>query len=99
MAVKFLTDKSKVSALDNDKGYLDTSTLSEAVNSALAQAKESGEFDGEDGKTPVNGTDYYTDAEKAQMISDVTDGLPKITLVGTDVNGTTHTWTLYGVAN
>lgn len=31
---------------------------------------------GDDGKTPVKGTDYYTDAEKAEMVSAVIAALP-----------------------
>lgn len=48
----------------------------EAVNAALAQAKESGEFDGEPGKTPVRGTDYYTEADKTEMVNAVLAALP-----------------------
>ena len=54
------TVPTKVSQLENDTGYLtkhqdisgklDADKLPEAVNTALAQAKESGEFDGEDGQ-------------------------------------------------
>jgi hypothetical protein len=57
------TVPTKVSQLQNDKGYLtehqdisgklDTDKLPEAVNTALAQAKESGEFDGEKGDPGV----------------------------------------------
>lgn len=32
--------------------------------------------DGIDGKTPVKGTDYYTDADKQEMVSLVLDALP-----------------------
>ena len=59
----------KVSQLENDAGYLtehqdisgklDADKLPEAINTALAQAKESGEFDGKDGYTPVKGVDYF----------------------------------------
>lgn len=45
----------------------------EAVNMALAQAKASGEFDG---KTPVKGTDYFTAADKAEMVNAVLAALP-----------------------
>lgn len=64
-----------VSAFRNDAGYLtehqdisgklDASALPSAINSALAQAKASGEFDGKDGVdgkdgyTPVKGVDYF----------------------------------------
>ena len=32
--------------------------------------------DGADGKTPVKGTDYWTAADKAAMVSDVLAALP-----------------------
>ena len=53
-----------------------------AVTTALAQAKASGDFDGqpgkdgEDGYTPVKGTDYYTEADKTEMVSAVLSALP-----------------------
>lgn len=71
----------KVGQLENDKGYLtehqdisgklDASALPTAINTALAQAKSSGEFDGEDGYTPIKGTDYFTDADIAQIVDAV----------------------------
>lgn len=55
------TVPTKVSAFENDKGYLtqhqdisgklDADKLPEAINDALAQAKENGEFDGTNGKS------------------------------------------------
>lgn len=42
--------------------------LPEAVNEALAQAKASGEFDG---KTPVKGEDYWTDADKQEIAGEI----------------------------
>ena len=45
---------------------LDADKLDSAVEYALAQAKESGVFDGVDGRTPVNGVDYNTPAELDQ---------------------------------
>lgn len=53
--------KGLVDALSNSK--LNASELPTAINTALAQAKASGEFDGKDGKTPVKGIDYF-DGEK-----------------------------------
>lgn len=32
--------------------------------------------DGKDGRTPVKGTDYYTDADKAELVSAVIAALP-----------------------
>lgn len=45
------------------------------TNNELAAAKESGEFDGEDGYTPVRGIDYWTDADKAEIKSYVNDAI------------------------
>jgi hypothetical protein len=45
------------------------SELTTAVEIALAEAKASGEFDGEDGKTPVKGTDYFTADDKTEMVN------------------------------
>lgn len=46
---------------------LDASELPTAITDALSQAKASGEFDGKNGETPVRGTDYWTDADKAEI--------------------------------
>lgn len=59
-----------ISALDT--GKLAASALPEAVEDALAQAKASGEFDGADGRTPVKGTDYYTEADREELVGDLT---------------------------
>jgi hypothetical protein len=63
----------------------------DSVAEALARAKASGAFDGEDGYTPVKdmdyfdgedgytpkkGVDYYTDAERAAMVQDVLAAIP-----------------------
>jgi hypothetical protein len=47
--------------------YLESSALTGAVNTALEQAKASGEFDGADGKTPLKGVDYFTEADKQEI--------------------------------
>ena len=52
----------------SDHAFLESSELPEAVNVALAQAKASGEFDG---KNPVKGEDYWTDADKKEIVDDV----------------------------
>lgn len=131
------TVPTNVSAFTNDAGYLtehqdisgklDASALPTAINTALAQAKASGEFDGKDGsagkdgtsvtvksvsesaedggsnvvtfsdgktvtikngktgatggkgadgKTPVKGTDYYTEVDKTEMVNAVLAALP-----------------------
>lgn len=50
---------------------LGTTELDSAINTALAQAKASGEFDGKDGTDGTNGTDgkdyVLTDADKAEI--------------------------------
>lgn len=62
-------------------GAVSSKALADAINVALATAKESGEFDGkdgedgEDGYTPVKGTDYYTAEDKAELISGLTNKL------------------------
>jgi hypothetical protein len=43
----------------NDVGALSQDELQNGVNLALQQAKDSGEFDGADGYTPVKGKDYF----------------------------------------
>lgn len=49
--------------------YLQENVIGPSVNNALEKAKENGEFDGEDGYTPVRGTDYWTEADKAEIKS------------------------------
>lgn len=56
-------------------------TVEKAVETALQEAKESGEFDGKDGingkdgYTPVKGEDYYTEAERAEMIAEIEESV------------------------
>lgn len=72
--------------------YLKQSELNAAINSALAEAKASGEFKGDkgdkgdkgeqgqpgaDGRTPVKGSDYYTESDKSEMVDRVVAALPK----------------------
>ena len=45
------------------------------TNTALSQAKESGEFDGADGYSPIRGIDYWTDADKAEIKSYVDEAI------------------------
>lgn len=66
--------KTLIDALRNDK--LDAAELTNAVNTALGQAKASGEFDGPAGYTPVKGTDYFTDADKTELVNAVLAALP-----------------------
>lgn len=59
------------------KDYIDSS-LADAVDAALVQAKESGEFDGEDGYTPQKDIDYWTDEDKQEVVAEATVLLPTI---------------------
>ena len=65
--------KELIDALSNDK--LDAAELTNAVNTALAQAKESGDFDGADGHTPVKGTDYWTASDKAEIVAETASAI------------------------
>ena len=68
-----------------DVGAIAETELQTAINTALAQAKASGEFDGADGApgpagpagyTPVKGTDYFTEEDKTEMVNAVLAALP-----------------------
>lgn len=50
------------------------------------------------GKTPVKGTDYYTTADKNEMVGLVKAAMPTLTMTGIDENGVAHTWIMYGVS-
>lgn len=96
---QFWTDAEKAQARENI-GALAESELSEAVDDALAHAKASGEFDGEDGYTPVKGKDYFdgytpvkgidyfTEADKVEMVTAVMEaiGCPVFGLVDENNN-------------
>lgn len=61
-------------------GKLDAGKLTEAINTALAQAKANGEFDGakgDPGKTPVRGVDYWTPDDIAAIDADIATELAK----------------------
>lgn len=53
---------------------------------------------GTDGTTPVKGTDYFTSADKTEMVNAVKAALPTLTVTGVDADGVSHSWTMYGVA-
>lgn len=72
---------SKTSDLTNDSDFLTSSKLQEAINSALEQARISGNFDGQDGKTPLKGVDYFTPSDQEEIVQQV------ITALGTPVFG------------
>lgn len=86
----------KVSQLENDKGYLtehqdisgklNASELPAAINTALSQAKASGEFDGKNGQ---DGQDGYTPQKNVDYF-DGKDG--KDGSNGKDGTSATHSW-------
>lgn len=49
-------------------GAVSAEDLTEAVNDALTHAKESGVFNGKNGITPIKGVDYYTEADKDELV-------------------------------
>lgn len=67
------TVPTNVSSFNNDAGYLKDTQLPAAINTALAQAKASGAFDG---YTPIKGTDYFTPADKTELVNAVLEALP-----------------------
>lgn len=73
-------------------GYVDASYVYLGARTSVRGAA------GAAGTTPVKGTDYYTEADKTEMVGLVKAALPTVTLTGTDADNVVHTWTLYGVA-
>ena len=82
------TVPTKVSAFENDKGYLtehqdisgklDATALPTAINTALAQAKESGAFDGSPGTAGKDGTNATITGASATV--DANTGTPSVTV-------------------
>lgn len=58
----------QLAALKGEKG--DPFTYDDFTEEQLAALK------GTDGKTPVRGTDYWTDADKTEIVNDVLSALP-----------------------
>ena len=67
---------------------LDSSELNSAIDTALAEAKASGDFNGQDGYTPVKGVDYF-DGTNGKDGKDGKDGIDGIN--GTDGVSVTKT--------
>lgn len=88
-----LTDDGLLVVYQNDqtksiRGDLIRRFAEQGIEAALAEAKASGEFDGEDGYTPVKGVDYFDGKDAVSptiAVSDITGG-HRITI--TDKNGT-----------
>ena len=73
LAIAILSNETAISDIEAD--YLTSANLQSATDTALAQAKASGEFDGADGYTPVRGTDYWTETDIAAIKSYVDDAI------------------------
>ena len=54
---------------------IDEEQIKQIVDDELTRAKASGEFDGEDGYSPVRGTDYWTDDDIAEIKSYVDEAI------------------------
>lgn len=63
-------------------GYAKTEDISTEIDTALAEAKASGEFDGADGYTPIKGVDYFTESDKVEFVELVLEALPAAEGVG-----------------
>jgi hypothetical protein len=72
-------------------GYVDASYVYLGTRVSIRGAT------GTAGTTPVKGTDYYTAADKAEMVTAVIAALPKLIFSGEEADGTAHTWTVYGI--
>lgn len=90
-SVKFeyqLLSETQKAQVRTNIGAIGQSNLESATNTALAKAKASGEFDGadgEDGRTPIKGIDYFNEADKNEIVQAVLKALPSA--------GLTEMWT------
>lgn len=75
LETKKITDSESTTSFDhifvNDGGKLRQITKEELVKLLAVAGK-----DGLDGKTPVKGTDYFTEADKQELVTDVLNALP-----------------------
>lgn len=76
-------------------GYVDSSYV---YLGARVSIRGSSGAAGAAGTTPVKGTDYWTDADKTEMVNATKAALPTLTVTGVDASGVSHSWTMYGVA-
>jgi hypothetical protein len=82
-AAQGVTLKSEIDTLNTNK--LNSADVPALIESALAQAKASGEFDGADGAdgyTPVKGTDYWTAADQAEIKSYIRQYIDQVIING-----------------
>ena len=60
--------------LENQTDKMTRTELNDAILLALAKARETGDFKGDkgdDGKAPIKGVDYFTDADKQELIANI----------------------------
>ena len=62
--------------------YVFDSHIEPAANTALKNAKDSGEFDGKDGVTPEAGQDYFTEAERNTFLNTIISRLTTANIDG-----------------
>lgn len=60
--------------ISNEETRQSNETAREEYITDLKQDVEDGKFDGEDGYTPVKGVDYYTEAEREELIDEISSG-------------------------
>lgn len=83
-------DTLKYSYYEYPIGYVDASYVYLGTRVPIRGAT------GAAGATPVKGTDYFTDADKTEMVAQVQVALPYIVIEGLDTEGDKHTWTVFG---
>lgn len=86
----------KVKLTSEDLGAISQDDLQKATNKALAQAKESGEFNGAPGPagpqgdkgdtglagyTPVKGTDYWTEEDQTEFVAKAVEEAEKVSVL------------------
>ena len=59
-----------------EAGSVSPEQIKSVTAEMLEEAKASGEFDGADGYTPQKGVDYWTEADKEEMVTAVIAALP-----------------------
>jgi len=72
----YFTEEDKAEIVEDVLAEMPVPDVTEQIEQALAEAKESGEFDGAPGYTPVKGTDYFTEEDKAEIVEDVLAEMP-----------------------
>lgn len=64
-------------AVDTSNAAADVANAAKEISDEVKARADRGEFKGADGRTPVKGTDYYTESDKSEMVDRVVAALPK----------------------